>query len=1790
MTAPVNGLSTSATTAASDSNDHFIGTTASDTLIGGGGNDTLDGGAGDDLLLGGEGNDSVLGGAGNDRLDGGTGSDTLVGGAGDDTYVVDAITDVVSELANSGIDTVESSISLTLATYVENLLLTGTEALNGTGNTSANRLVGNSAANVLNGGTGIDTLIGGDGNDTYVVDALADVVIENANEGIDTVQASVSYALAAHLENLTLTGTGLLTGTGNELDNVLIGNAGANTLYGGLGNDRLDGGSGADTLFGGAGDDTYVVNIATDVVTELADEGSDTVESSVSFTLGDHLENLTLTGSAASAGTGNGLNNVLTGNAASNSLSGGEGSDTLYGGAGNDRLDGGAGDDLLVGGVGNDTYAVDSSSDVLVELAGEGTDLVEASATYSLGDNFENLTLVGEQAIDAYGNALNNVITGNSAANSLFGGDGNDSLRGGAGNDRLNGGVGKDTLVGGSGDDSYVLDSSTDVVIEALDGGIDTVETSISLLLAANVENLLLTGSEAINGTGNSLANQLTGNSAANVLNGGAGNDTLLGGAGNDTYLVDSAGDLVIENAGEGTDTVQASVSYSLGANVENLTLTGGSLIDGAGNSLDNLIVGNWVANVLNGGAGNDTLSAGEGNDRLDGGGGADSMIGGYGNDTYVVDSLDDVVVENVGEGSNDLIESSISLTLGANVEHLTLTGNAAINGTGNASVNILTGNDAANVLAAGAGNDTLRGGAGNDWLDGGSGYDLLEGGAGDDYLFGDSGNDRLDGGSGADTLEGGTGDDTYVVESSGDLVTELGNAGVDTVEASISFGLGANVEHLTLTGSAAINATGNSLNNRLTGNSANNTLDGGAGNDTLVGGAGNDTLSGGTGNNTYLYRKGDGSDTIRSFADGTVGKKNVLQLEAISPDEVSLARRDATLVLSFAGSSDTIILEDVFYSTTDGSRSVPVQSIQFGDGTVWTLTAGGSLSNTLNGQAGRDIIVVSDTSDNNVLSGGLGNDALFGGFYNDTYLFNLGDGQDSISEVAIGDEAMDTLSFGAGIEANDIQIRKVGADLVLVHSNGSDQVAIKNWFESIGPDANAVASSRIEWVRFDDGTIWDVNTLQGQIGVQGTERADTLFGWAGDDFIHAGGGDDLMDGGSGMNHLFGDAGDDTLIVADTSHDNFLVGGRGNDTLIGGANSDTYAFSLGDGQDTIFEIASDSGAMDTLSFGGISPYDIQIQRVGADLVLAHSNGSDQVTIKNWFDSAGLNADVVGVSRIEWVRFDDGTVWDVNTLQSNFGMQGTDRADVLLGWMGDDFIHAGGGDDLLDGGSGMNHLFGDAGDDTLIVAGNAHDNLLVGGRGNDTLTGSANGDTYVFSLGDGQDTLFEIASDSVAMDTLSFGGISPYDIQVQRVGADLVLAHSNGSDQVTIKNWFDSAGLNADVVEVSRIEWVRFDDGTVWDVNTLQNNFGVQGTEQADVLLGWMGDDFIHAGGGDDLLDGGSGMNHLFGDAGDDTLMVAGNAHDNLLVGGRGNDTITGSANGDTYVFSLGDGQDVIVESANLGGADELGFGFDISPYDIRVRREGTDLVFAHVNGLDRVTIKNCFTDTSSSAQVVASSLIERIVFANGTIWGVEELLGRMGIEGTDQADTMIGWAGNDLIEAGGGDDFIDAGGGSNFIFGGAGNDTVLVDTNAADNTLDGGLGNDTLYGSANSDTYMFFAAGGQDTIVETASTPNAVDVLYLDVNSEDLWFTRNGEDLDIAVIGTQDKVTIKDWYASEFARIEQIQTYDGKTLLDSQVQNLVDAMASFAPPAAGEFSQSENYLAQLSTAIAVNGQ
>lgn len=320
----------------------------------------------------------------------------------------------------------------------------------------------------------------------------------------------------------------------------------------------------------------------------------------------------------------------------------------IGGNAGNNTLDGGGGVDTLSGAGGNDIYIVDNAGDVIIELAGDGTDTVRATANYTLSANVENLILLGTGNINGTGNNLDNTITGNSGSNTL------------------DGGTGTDRLIGGGGNDTYVVDNLSDMIVDA--AGNDTVSTDITYTLKPGLENLTLTGTADVNGTGNSAVNILTGNSGANTLDGGAANDTLIGGDGNDVligglgadlmtgglggddYRVDHVNDMIVELTGEGTDSLTVTVNYTLSATaeIENITLGGTQSLRFTGSDTDNAITGNSGANSLNGGGGADMLSGGAGNDSLvgglgddilNGGLGIDRMTGGAGADTFVFDS-----------------------------------------------------------------------------------------------------------------------------------------------------------------------------------------------------------------------------------------------------------------------------------------------------------------------------------------------------------------------------------------------------------------------------------------------------------------------------------------------------------------------------------------------------------------------------------------------------------------------------------------------------------------------------------------------------------------------------------------------------------------------------------------------------------------------------------------------------------------------------------------------------------------------------------------------------------------------------------------------------------------------------------------------------------------------------------------------------------------------------------------------------------------------------------------------
>jgi Ca2+-binding RTX toxin-like protein len=1750
-------------------------------LKGTSGSDSLIGTASADTLSGFDGNDILSGAAGNDTLDGGLGDDVMLGGLGNDTYVVDSINDVINENSGEGTDTVKATVSYVMHANIENLILTGTSAIDGTGNAGDNIITGNTAANILSGGAGNDTLnggvgadamIGGTGNDTYTVDNVGDVVTESAGEGIDTVQSSVSYMLGANVENLTLTGTAAINGTGNADANVLTGNSGANILTGGAGNDTLNGGGGTDTLIGGTGDDIYVVDRITDVVTEAAGEGTDTVQSSVSYTLGANVENLTLTGTSAINGTGNADANVLTGN------------------TGNNILDGAAGADTMVGGRGNDTYVVDNAGDVITEAANEGTDMVKASVSYTLGANVETLTLTGTAALNGTGNTLNNTLTGNS------------------GDNILDGGVGADKMIGGSGNDTYVVDNAKDVVTEVASAGTDTVQSSITYTIGVNVENLTLTGSAAINATGNTLNNTLTGNAGNNVLSGGAGADTMLGGAGDDTYVVENVGDVVTESASEGTDTVQSSVSFTLGTNVENLTLTGTGAVNGTGNAADNVLIGNAMANALTGGAGNDTLN---------GGGGADTLVGGTGDDIYVVDNIADLVTEVAGEGT-DTVQSSVTYTLGANVENLTLTGTGAVNGTGNALNNTLTGNSGNNILDGGVGADAMIGGSGNDtYVVDNVGDVVTENVAGgtdtvqasvtytlganienltltgtasingtgntlNNTLTGNSGNNILDGGVGTDAMIGGTGDDTYVVDNIGDVVTEAASAGTDTVQSSITYVLGSNVENLTLTGTSAINATGNTLNNVLTGNTGNNILSGGTGADTMIGGAGNDTYVVDNVGDVVTENASEGTDLVQSSVTYALSAhvENLTLTGALSingtgnADANTLTGNSGANILDGGLGADTMIGgagNDIY--VVDNVGDVVTEAASAGTDTVqssisFSILALANVENiTLTGSSAIDatgnavVNVLTGNAGNNVLDGGLGADTMVGGLGNDIYVVdNVGDvvteladeGTDLVRSnisYTLGVNLENLLLTGTGVingtgnalgnvitgnSANNILDGGLGAD-TMVGGLGNDTYLVDNVgdvvTENVGEGTDTVQSS----VTFTLSVNVDNLTLTGVTAIDGTGNADA-------NILTGNSGNNILDGGAGADTMSGGAGNDTYVVDNVGDVITEAVSAGTDMV---RSSVTYTLGTNIENLTLTGVAAVDGYGNTVTnfLVGNSANNTLDGGAGAD-VMSGGLGNDIYVIDNVGDvvieSAGEGTDLVRTS----VAYTLGANIENLTLTGAAAINGTgnDGNNILTGNAASNTLDGGAGADTMIGGMGDDiYVIDNAGD---VVTENAAEGLdlvrssitytLVANVENLALTGAA-------AINGTGNTLNNTLTGNAADNILDGGA-----------GADTMIGGA-GNDTYVVDNMGDvvteSAGEGTDLVQASvtyeleaNVENLTLTGAAAINAmgnaldNVLTGNSGVNildGGAGADTMIGGAGNDTYvvdnigdvateGAGGGTDLVQAGvtytlgaevenltlTGATAINGTGNALNNTITGNAVDNILDGGVGADTMVGGLGDDTYIVD--NAGDVVTEGA-AAGADVV-----LSSITYTLGANVEELVLTGVSAINGTgnTLNNTLTGNVSDNILNGGTGIDTMIGGLGndtyTVDNMGDVVTEAAGEGTDLVNASVTYILSANIE-----NLTLTGAG---VIDGSGNDlNNTITGNAANNILDGGAGIDTLIGGAGNDTYIVDdaaevitegAAAGTDLVLSSISFSLAAFV-----NVENLTLT-GGSDIN----------------------------------------------------------------------------
>lgn len=965
--------------------------------------------------------DVLIGGKGNDVLDGGVGADNMVGGAGNDRYHVDNINDTVFEdpAITGGTDTVWAWVNYKLEAGVENLtLFGGTAALKGAGNDLGNLIVGNDGVNILDGGkgndtvnggagadtlfggagndtldggTGADKMFGGNGNDTYLVDnlsdAIQDIIDSGGTSGADLVRSKINFYLAtgSNVENITLDEVpGAAIAQGNEMANVVKGNAGNNTLIDGSYDNFLSfawqSEGQKDTLEGGAGNDVYVTSVGSsiDVINDTG--GTDTLVLQVDNPDNPGLKivsnRVSLTLGAQNTGTAPGLN--LT-----------------------------AIENIDLGGLGIWGQAHTLMSYVGFNVIGSG---VANNIFGSLDDDILD------------GGAGNDTINGYQGTNTVKGGDGADTLDGSTA-------TSSNTLEGGLGDDLYVFGTNTGNSITAAGetAGIDKITAtnqSIDLtalpfggttLGAGTIEKVVLTATTDV-------ASTVTGNTSANELQlfsqfaGATTNVTLAGGKGDDTYIVGHAGlantnafnvlrVVVTELSGEGTDKVVSYLNnFTLtGTQVENLDLgvlaNGSFVLNGTGNDLANNIKGNDGDNLIDGGALN--LS------------GNDTLVGGKGSDTYVIRKSTDGVSEQLNEGTDSVVFGTLAggtLTLVLNIEDGFLYdpfGSTAYNGVGiigNVLNNNLYGNEFANSLDGGAGNDNLVGSVVADVM------------AEDNQV---------------DTMIGGAGDDSFFVFN-GDLVTELAGGGIDIVNLrgnAASYTLVNEVENLTVQNTTVNVVNGNALANVIDstgGNATAQTIDGKAGNDLIYGAGGADTVYGGAGADTMFG--GAGADIYY------VGNAGDLVIDSGGTDEVrinidagvSKDAESATLRV-FSLASNGMGVENLNYQGNSAGSQVWLEGNELNN----AITFDNTLATVfMQGGGGDDTLTVSNSSGACTLDGGAGADAL-----------NGADGVDTL----IGGMGMDTLFGGAGADifVFDSPVGVADIDTVLDFVQGSDKLQL---------------------------------------------------------------------------------------------------------------------------------------------------------------------------------------------------------------------------------------------------------------------------------------------------------------------------------------------------------------------------------------------------------------------------------------------------------------------------------------------------------------------------------------------------------------------------------------------------------------------------------------------------------------------------------------------------------------------------------------------------------------------------
>lgn len=994
----------------------------------------------------------------------------------------------------------------------------------------------------------------------------------------------------------------------------------------------------------------------------------------------------------------------------------------------------------------------------------------------------------------------------------------------------------------------------------------------------------------------------------------------------------------------------------------------------------------------------------------------------------------------------------------------------------------------------------------------------------------------------------------------------------------------------------------GGTGNDTIYGGNGHDDLSGLGGDDVLNGGPGNDTLTGGQGADTFNFTgfggadlvHADGQDTIRlngrNMADVTIGR-----LGETAPDTEVLGFGDA-LTLAFDHASQLDGLKLVF---EDGTRLwSDVMALAKDKDLILTGTSGKDM---LVGGAGNDSLSGGDGHD--TLRAGSGSDTLRGGAGNDVLdagsgvgkLLDGGTGDDEFIFNGVGDPASNLAQDTVMADGHD-RIDLLGLDLskvlALFDDNGRSVTLLSSDLSAFADVLHFDDYTTLTDVKLANATLEDVaaghpgevlsmdalfrRSQRSVVGAQnGFQGADFIQWNSAGAVVHGGDGNDTLSGGGGNNVIYGDNGDDILDGGGYSR-NTLLGGAGHDTLKAWRAGDTLVG--GDDADLYFIAGTSrpvSGATDVFRADSLDTFKFEF-KTRDQLLSDDLNGGmlSQLDVGPGGMSLYLDNRHIRIEHVEQildatVLTTDGTTLRMEELVNaarniSLNQVGSTGADGIMGGAGMDYLYGLEGDDHIAGATGNDEIHGDAGNDTL--EGQTDDDYLAGGAGDDLLDGGAGADTFEVDLiNGGHDRVVADASDTIQLtDATELSHLTGWyvngrlDVRYDVTGSiadgatGLTLLSTAGLDALTIRNTVGQTMLLGDLLKRSA-----------------QN---LQGTEGADTLSGFIGADIVEAGGGNDSVSGLGGQDVLVGGAGMDTLdggegndQLSGGGDNDVLIGGLGNDslsggagsdTLTGGAGADTYFLGGGDGADFI----HADGQDTLQLGFVRS--DMTVGRLGA----AAPNTVRLDFWNKTVYPGSASAILDQADQLNGLTlkFADGTTMTWKEVMA----EATKPLDlTLSGTSGNDTLTGGAGNDTLNGLAGNDNLVGGTGND--VLNGGLGTDTLAGGAGDDTLVGDKGNDTYLFNRGEGHDTIIDKDSTWFNSDTLKISgAKSNQLWFTRSGSNLDIAIIGTTDKVTVHDWFTSSANRVEKITAMgDNKALNLTKLNSLVSAMASFTPSA-----------------------